>query len=143
MKSEEQQALNILREAWAVLSGKDSAETIVHHLHRLERNTPDLFVRVVNQLETDNGRWAPQAELPSVEICRDDKETVEAVIFSSAAASEQNGLDEAFIWVSDHVDVKWVEEFVKELISSNHIHAQCLVRKPPLSTLTDGKHDKK
>jgi hypothetical protein len=135
MKTEEQQALNVLREAWAVLAGKDAAETVVHHLHRLERNTPDLFKLVINQLETDNGRWAPQAELPLVEICRDDNEAVEAVIFSRA----NNGLvnkeepDLAFIWISDKVDIKWVEDFVKELINSNHAHAETLVNKPPLS----------
>jgi hypothetical protein len=145
MKTEEQQALNLLREAWAALAGKDSAETVVHHLHRLERNTPELFVKVIDQLESDNGRWAPQAEMPVVEICRGNDDEVEAVIFSQAS----NGLvnmeepDRAFIWVSDKVDIKWVEEFVRELISSGHAHADILVNKPPLSKWHDGDKKKK
>jgi hypothetical protein len=144
MRTEEQQALTVLREAWAVLAGKNSVETIVHHLHRLERNTPELFVRVINQLETDNGRYAPQAELPVVEICRGNNEEVEAVIFSRATEPLVNipDPDRAFIWVSDNVDIKWVEEFVRELLNSGHAHAGCLVSKPPLSKWNDANQDK-
>jgi hypothetical protein len=140
MKHEEQQALTVLREAWAALAGKDSAETVVHHLHRLERNTPELFLQVIDQLESDNGRWAPQAEMPVVEICRSEKAEVEAVIFSQASEGLVNieEPDRAFIWVSDNVDIKWVEEFVRELLNSGHAHAECLVNKPPLSKWHDG-----
>jgi hypothetical protein len=135
MKPEEQQALAILREAWAALAGKDSSDPVVHHLHRLERNTPDLFVRVIDQLESDNGRWAPQAKLPVVEICRGNQGEIEAVIFSRTTDQllKTEEPDRAFIWVSDHVDIKWVEEFVRELLQSGHAHAECLVSKPPLS----------
>jgi hypothetical protein len=146
MKPEEQQALAVLREAWAALAGKDSSDAVVRHLHRLERNTPELFVQVINQLESDNGRWAPQAELPVVEICRGNQDEIEAVIFSRATDRlvKIEEPDPAFIWVSDHVDIKWVEEFVRELLQSGHAHADCLISKPPLSQWAKSeKHQQK
>jgi hypothetical protein len=129
MKDVEKKALTILQKAFSALSGKGEREDVVHYLHRLERNSPALFVEVIDQLEGDNGRWATAAQMPAVEVCRDAQNAVEAIIFSATGGSAE---PEAFIWLSDRVDIKWFESFAEDLLQTNAPRARALMKRPPV-----------
>jgi len=131
MNDAERKSLTIVQQAFAVIDGRESSDEVVRHLHRLERNTPELFNDVVTQLERDNGRWSAASSMPSVEVIRDEEGRVEAIIFSEQQTSQKSGDLDAFLWVSDRVDVKWFEAFAEELIRTNSPRAQALMTKPP------------
>ncbi len=131
MNEAERKSLTIVQQAFAVLDGRDNSDEVIRHLHRLERNTPDLFNEVVSQLEKDNGRWSAVSSMPSVEVIRDDEGRVEAIIFSEQQTPQKSEDLDAFLWVSDRVDVKWFEAFAEELIRTNSPRAQSLMAKPP------------
>jgi hypothetical protein len=131
MNEAERKSLTVLQQAFAVIDGREPSDEVVRHLHRLERNSPDLFNEVVSQLEKDNGRWSAVSNMPSVEVIRDDERRIEAIIFSEQQTPQKIADLDAFLWVSDRVDVKWFEAFAEELIRTNSPRARALMTKPP------------
>jgi hypothetical protein len=111
-------ALKLMRLAWSVIMEEAPAEPVVEELNRLERLSPEMFEQVVCQLQSDNGRWSKLSELPQVEVNRNERGLVEKIIFKSGEGLDPKSKERpSFIWVSDHAEKKWLENFTQDLLS--------------------------
>ena len=120
MNDVELRALKLMRLAWAVLIGQTPAEQVVQELNRLHRLHPDLFEQVVMQLERDSGRWSKLSELPQVSVNRGEKGLIESIIFESDQTPISKEADKPrLVWVSDHAQGKWLENFAEEILSQS------------------------
>lgn len=118
MNDAEIRSLEIRRKALEFFDGKCEELELQKILHLLERNQPDLFEKVVLQLEADNGRWSDSSGFPNIRVQRDSKERVQTIVFEALGKKKTDGNHEILsaTWRSDHSEIQWIESFTKDLL---------------------------
>lgn len=120
MNDVELRALKLLRLVWSVLMEQTPADQVVQELNRLHRLHPDLFDEVVQQLERDSGRWSKLSELPQVSVNRGEKGLIESIVFvADQKPSSKEDDTNQLVWVSDHAQGKWLENFAEEILGQS------------------------